>query len=258
VVIVAGGLLILRRLRLLQIAIGFWITFAAGLAVLAASGHSITARWHVGPVSGAYFWWILVTSPEVLVFLFFMITDPKTIPAGERGRRVYAVAVGALAVVLIAPMQTEFAAKVALLGALTIVCAAHPLVTWAWPRLPRTVPSRATTRTLFGAGLIGVFGALVVAAGIPARPSETAIAAPPLRRAPTITVVPPGKRHRLVARRPSASCATWSSLSRSRPPPCDTARRGARRRETGTTSWPNCAGRSKQPEEGRSWRPSIN
>jgi hypothetical protein len=41
----------------------------------------MTARWHVGPITDAYFWWVLVTSPEILVFLFFMITDPKTIPA---------------------------------------------------------------------------------------------------------------------------------------------------------------------------------
>ena len=34
---------------------------------------------------GRYFWWVLVTSPEVLVFLFFMITDPKTTPKGTRG-----------------------------------------------------------------------------------------------------------------------------------------------------------------------------
>ena len=46
----------------------------------------MTARWHVGPVTGVYFWWVLVTSPEILVFLFFMITDPKTIPATRAAR----------------------------------------------------------------------------------------------------------------------------------------------------------------------------
>ena len=40
----------------------------------------MTAAWHVGPIEGAEFWWLLVSSPEILVFLFFMITDPKTIP----------------------------------------------------------------------------------------------------------------------------------------------------------------------------------
>ena len=47
-----------------------------------------------------------------------MITDPKTIPASRTGRRVYAVSVGLLATALIAPQTTEFATKVAILGAL--------------------------------------------------------------------------------------------------------------------------------------------
>ena len=38
-----------------------------------------------GPVTGWEFWRVLVFSPEILVFLFFMITDPKTIPAGGSG-----------------------------------------------------------------------------------------------------------------------------------------------------------------------------
>ena len=50
--IVVGGLTILSRLRLLFIAVAFWLTFAAGIAVLAASGHSMTARWHLGPDLG--------------------------------------------------------------------------------------------------------------------------------------------------------------------------------------------------------------
>ena len=86
--IVVGGFLILRRLHLLEIAVGFWLAFAAGIGVLAASGHTMTAAWHVGPIEGRQFWWLLVTSPEILVFLFFMITDPKTTPASSTGRRV--------------------------------------------------------------------------------------------------------------------------------------------------------------------------
>ena len=82
--IVAGGFLILRRLHLVGIAVGFWLAFAAGIGVLAASGHTMTAAWHVGPIEGAEFWWLLVSSPEILVFLFFMITDPKTTPVESR------------------------------------------------------------------------------------------------------------------------------------------------------------------------------
>ena len=48
-----------------------------------ASGHCMTARWAFAPVCGFDFWRVIVTSPEVLIFLFFMITDPKTVPAGR-------------------------------------------------------------------------------------------------------------------------------------------------------------------------------
>src|SRR6266513_2606843 len=127
-VIVAGGFLILRRLKLLRVAIGFWASFAVAVGVLALAGHTMTARWHLGPISGFHLWWVLVTSPEVLVFLFFMITDPKTAPRSQQGRLIYAVSLGLLAGVLIAPTTSEFAAKVALLGALAIACLALPLL----------------------------------------------------------------------------------------------------------------------------------
>ena len=110
-------------------------------------GHAFSARWHLGPVSGHYFWWVLVTSPEVLVFLFFMITDPKTTPRSTRGRALYAVSIGLLSVLLIAPAKTEFWAKVALLGALAIVCAARPLLALDAPAPPRPArPRRARRR----------------------------------------------------------------------------------------------------------------
>src|SRR5580765_5510477 len=120
--IVAGGFAILRRLSLLRVALGFWFSFAAGIGVLALSGHVMLARWHLGPISGFHFWWVLVTSPEVLVFLFFMITDPKTAPAGGRARVAYALVLGLVAGTLIAPTTTEWSAKVALLSSLAVVC----------------------------------------------------------------------------------------------------------------------------------------
>ena len=55
-VIVAGGFLILRRLHLVGIAVGFWLAFAAGIGVLAASGHThesrLARRADRGPSSG--------------------------------------------------------------------------------------------------------------------------------------------------------------------------------------------------------------
>ncbi len=195
-IIVGGGLAILLRLRLLEIAVGFWLAFAVGIAVLAASGHEMNARWHLGPVSGWEFWRVLVFSPEILVFLFFMITDPKTIPAGRVGRRAYAVGIGLLAVLLIAPQTTEFATKVAVLGALALVCAVRPLaelfLSRAASRSSRLVPhDRLRMGALALAGAAGFLG-LVVLAGIPARTSDAAASASAVlaRELPEVTVVP--------------------------------------------------------------------
>src|SRR5829696_2934886 len=173
VIIVAGGFAILRRLPLLAIALTFWVTFATAIAVLAASGHDMTARWHLGPVSDWHFWRVLAFSPEILVFLFFMITDPKTIPAGRTGRRVYAVAIGLLAALLIAPQTTEFGSKVAALGALALVCAARPVLELSGAAIRR---GRWSSRTVGVATLAGavMFVSLLVVAGIPARSNAEA------------------------------------------------------------------------------------
>ena len=84
----------------------------------------MTARWHLGPITGSHFWWVLVTSPEVLVFLFFMITDPKTAPTGTAGAaRLRRRARPARLAADRADDGPSSRAKVALLGALAIVCA---------------------------------------------------------------------------------------------------------------------------------------
>ena len=175
--IVGGGLAILARLGLLGIAVGFWLTFAAGVGVLAASGHQMTAAWHLGPIDRWELWRVLVTSPEILVFLFFMITDPRTTPATTGGRRAYGVAIGLLATLLIAPWTSEFSAKVAVLVALALVCAARPalaiLVASAHGgRLLDAQRRLLTGRRRYGALATGcvVAGALVVVAGLPSRP----------------------------------------------------------------------------------------
>ena len=62
-VILVGGLLITRRLRLLAAAATFWITLAIGVGILAASGHCMTARWAFAPVCGFDYWRVIVTSP---------------------------------------------------------------------------------------------------------------------------------------------------------------------------------------------------
>ncbi len=192
-VILVGAFAILSRLHLLAIAVTFWITFAIGIAVIAAAGHEMTARWHLGPITGFEFWRVVVLSPEVMVFLFFMITDPKTTPLGRVGRRVYAVSVALLAVLLIAPQTTEFWTKVSLLGALWIVCAARPVVAALAPRV-RPSFAQPRRRTLGIAALAGVaaFAGVLVLAGIPARP-EAAVASAATENVgalPQITVLP--------------------------------------------------------------------
>ena len=192
VLILAGGFAILRRLRLLEIAVGFWLAFAAGIGVLAASGHSMTAAWHVGPIEGADFWWLLVTSPEILVFLFFMITDPRTVPAGRPGRLAYAVGVGLLATLLIAPQTTEFGAKVAVLAALALACAANGVLALSGRGLLAALGARRPGRRALGAAAVAgaaLYVGLVVAVGVPARPDGQPAHAGSSDALPDVTVV---------------------------------------------------------------------
>src|SRR6478609_3667217 len=113
-VIVGGGLLITRRLRLLGLAAAFWLTLLVSLGVLAGSGHCMTANWAFAPVCGIDYWRVIVFSPEVLIFLFFMITDPKTTPTGQVGRVVFGILVAIASTLLMAPQTDEFGTKVAL------------------------------------------------------------------------------------------------------------------------------------------------
>ena len=133
-VILTGGVLITRRLRLVSLAVSFWLTLAAGLGFLAASGHCIIANWAFAPVCGVDFWRVIVTSPEVFIFLFFMITDPRTVPAGRVGRVMFGALVAMVGTLLLAPQTTEFGAKVGLLSGLVLMCAARPVFDRVVPR----------------------------------------------------------------------------------------------------------------------------
>jgi hypothetical protein len=187
-VIITGGLLITRRLALLGLAAAFWVTLSAGVGILSASGHCMTTRWSFEPVCGADFWRTIVTSPEVLIFLFFMITDPKTVPTGRVGRVVFGLLVGIASTLLLAPATTEFWAKVGLLAGLVVVCAARPLLDRVLPEprsaadslrrfasrlAARDAPGVGALRGALRVGLIGVLvlvtGAGIVLAGTPAR-----------------------------------------------------------------------------------------
>ena len=174
--IAVGAVAITVRLRMMGIVAGFWFTFAACIGVLAWSGHSMTARWHVGPVAGWSYWWILLTSPEILVFCFFMITDPRTTPRGRVARVAFGASVAVAASVLVALQTTEFGVKVSILGALASVCLLRPLLE-RWlptPGLERDAPKAwvrdrirgATASPLRIAARLGASVVLVLVLGV--------------------------------------------------------------------------------------------
>jgi len=182
-IILVGGLLITARLHLLGMSAAFWLTLAVGIGILAASGHCMTARWSFEPVCGTHFWWVIVFSPEILIFLFFMITDPKTTPAGRVARIVFGMAVAMVSTLLIAPQTTEFGAKVALLSGLVILCVARLFFEKLLPaagserdRLGASLaglgslsPSHVLARGAIAGAAVVLLGTAVVAVGAPAR-----------------------------------------------------------------------------------------
>jgi hypothetical protein len=118
--IVVGGLWVGRRMRMLGLLAGFWLTLAAGLAVMAGTGHCMSTPWSIPLVCGSHFWWTVAFSPELLIFVFFMISDPKTVPTSPQARIRYGIFVGLTCSVFMAPQSTEFGTKVALLAGLTL------------------------------------------------------------------------------------------------------------------------------------------
>ena len=187
-VILVGGLLITKRLRLLALAATFWVALSIGVGIIAARGHCITARWAFTPVCGSDFWRVIITSPEILIFLFFMITDPKTVPSGRVGRVLFGLLVAVMSVLLMAPQTTEFATKIALLSGLVLVCAFRPVLDRLVPaagsaddRLRRFFTAliaggrsgaglvRQMARVGLIVGVVAIVGVGVVAAGTSAR-----------------------------------------------------------------------------------------
>lgn len=170
-VILIGGLLITSRLKLLSMAATFWFSLAASLGVLSASGHCITAAWTLSPVCGIDFWRVVMTSPELLVFLFFMITDPKTIPSGRAARIAFSTLLGVLCALLMASPRTEYGAKVGLLGGLVLLTPLRFAIDRYFARgLGRFAALRPAFVSGAAVGALAVFLAIgIVAAGAPAR-----------------------------------------------------------------------------------------
>ena len=124
-VLIGGGLLIAWELKLLGLVAGYMAAFAASVAIALAPvpDHCMVASWHATALCGTDLWKILVTSPEVLIFAFFMVPDPRTVPEGQVGRFVFGAIVAILSVLLLGPTTLEFWTKTALLASLVFACA---------------------------------------------------------------------------------------------------------------------------------------
>jgi hypothetical protein len=137
-VIFGGAFWVLRQVRMIPLALTFLATFLVLIAVFALAGRSYVATWHDGPVGGTFYWLTIALSPELLIFVFFMITDPQTAPKSKLARNLYAVATAVVAAALILPQPTEFGIKVAILSSLLLTCAMVP----AFERLAARIQSR--------------------------------------------------------------------------------------------------------------------
>lgn len=174
-VIALGGVFVTRRAGVVVVTASFYLPFCALLGLLAASGHCMTARWSFAPVCGAHYWWIVVTSPEILVFILFMITDPRTVPSGRTARVAFGATIAVVATLIAAPQTTEFGTKVGILAALVITCALRPLFerwspasTPAWTDVVRRGLRSAPRRAVAAIGML-LIGGSIVAAGAGAR-----------------------------------------------------------------------------------------
>src|SRR5437764_11428476 len=124
-ILIGGGLFIAWELKLLGLELGYMAAFAAftALALLPVPDHCMIASWYPTPMCGQQLWQVLVTSPEVLIFAFFMIPDPRTVPDGQVGRFVFGVIAAFASVVLLGPTTLEFWTKTAILASLVFACA---------------------------------------------------------------------------------------------------------------------------------------
>lgn len=127
-VILGGAFWVLRQVRMIPTAAAFLATFFVLIGLFAVTGRSYYATWHDGPVGGSFYWVTVALSPELLIFAFFMITDPQTAPRSATARLIYAAATAVVAAALIYVQPTEFGIKVAILSSLLLTCALVPAI----------------------------------------------------------------------------------------------------------------------------------
>ena len=124
-ILIGGGLYIAWELKLLGLELGYMAAFAlfCVLAFLPVPDHCMIASWYATPICGGQLVQTLVTSPEVLIFAFFMVPDPRTVPDRQVARFVFGVLVAFVSVLLIGPTTLEFWTKTAILASLVFACA---------------------------------------------------------------------------------------------------------------------------------------
>ena len=115
--VVLGGV-VTERARRADIA---WVFLAAWLGAIALRVAWLGQSWAV--------WWHQLGSGALLLFTFFMISDPMTIPNRRGARIAYAIIVAAIAFV----WQYAWFRPNALVWALFIATPLVPLIDWRWP-----------------------------------------------------------------------------------------------------------------------------
>jgi Na+-translocating ferredoxin:NAD+ oxidoreductase RnfD subunit len=127
-VIVAGAFWVLRPLRMGPMMLAFFLPFALGVAALASAGSCFEAVWRADSVCGTNYWIGIATSPEVAIFVLFMMSDPRTAPGTRAGRALYGVLIALVALALLWPQPAEYGVKVAILASLVVVCSLVPAI----------------------------------------------------------------------------------------------------------------------------------
>jgi hypothetical protein len=128
VVIALGAVWVCLRMRMLPMVLAFSVPFGLLVAAVAAGGRCFAATWSQDPICGSAYFTNIALSPELLVFVLFMMSDPKTSPRTTRGRALYGAATALAAVAMLAIQPTEYGIKVAVLASLTISCTVVPLI----------------------------------------------------------------------------------------------------------------------------------
>lgn len=167
-VILAGAVWILRSVHMYQMALAFFVPFAAIVAVLALAGRSFYAVWSPNPISGLSYFTNIVLSPEIMVFVFFMMSDPRTAAKTPAGRVIYGAATALVAGALISFQPTEFGIKLGILASLTVTCALAPVIDREVARRAGTAAEVPAARGLAPAsGRAALVAAIIVALAAP-------------------------------------------------------------------------------------------